>query len=398
MIHDLGEVYYSQKTQDEHIELKAIRVDASGTILSERTVIRTGQKVDGQTVVRLGKYDLNRKGELLVVIHHELSVKVPTIDDRGRVTGEQFAQTQMLCLDTGSGIRGLVKEGDTALDGHRMLGSFSNVVIHDDSQVVFTADYLHFLGEQGGQPQYDPRQGLFTQQPGSHPVLVVHNDALIIQELGSSSIARFGLVDLHDHGNLVVQVHTLQAPKPTAQSLPHEAPKSQTVLLQGNLKKLQATLPLGGLQSPPHAAGVRKQGIGGSAVRFGPRAGGLNATGYVLSTGKQQQLLVRDQVLYQTGDTSPEGNTVTGSLPPVMGSAGEVYFVLSTQTGYELCAYNGQERRTLLRSGAILTPGGSPIDRIWLGSVTQQLDRVGRLAFVVTHQDNRASVVLGLPV
>jgi hypothetical protein len=134
---------------------------------------------------------------------------------------------------------------------------------------------------------------------------------------------------------------------------------------------------------------------------MGPRSGPRGAVAQVLHTTPSTQSFVLNGVIVaKTGDRSPMGEEILTFVSPVMAASGEVYFTVYTEAGFELCAHNGRETRTMLRTGDRLANDPRPIGSIHFGNLTNQIDGSGRLAFVVTHQDasSCASVVLGLPV
>jgi hypothetical protein len=134
------------------------------------------------------------------------------------------------------------------------------------------------------------------------------------------------------------------------------------------------------------------------AVSFGPRSGSKGRFAYVLTQNKQQILLQNQKIITQTGASSPLGAMVQGTMPPVLSGQNLTYVVIGTRDGDELAAYDGQRLYTYLKSGDTLYNNPKPIDRIFFGYTAQQANRAGALAFVVSHPDKTASLVLGVPV
>jgi hypothetical protein len=398
MLDDRNQIVYSYMKPDGKVQLDSLRyrLDNNRVVVdSERAVAQVGEQLQQQEISRLGARDLNFSGALVAVLDYKSNVLTNALDDNDQMLSDQPHDFQALCLERGRGLEVLAKVHDRSAEGHAFDGIFSDVDIHDDGKIVFAADYAHLLPD----GTFDNRQGIFQIVPGEKATLLVSNNAQLGQQAGVSKLSRFGLIDLHDSGNLVVQAHTYKPGlDPQNQS---EINEGQPVLLRGTLGRLSSQAPLGGLSltvSSDLALQASNRQIQSGQMRFGPRAGARGQVGYVLEQGSTDKLMVNQKVVAQTGGVSPSGATIGNMLPPVMGSGGLVYFTLANQDGFELCAYDGQKVYGFLKSGDTLHGDTRPIDRIWLGNMTQQVDRAGRLAFVVTHPDNTATVVLGVPV
>jgi hypothetical protein len=170
--------------------------------------------------------------------------------------------------------------------------------------------------------------------------------------------------------------------------------------LQGSLGRSSSKLPLSGLSvrvsSEPDVLKANRAALNGE-VNFGPRAGAQGQIAYIIDQGENQTLFLNQRAVIATGAPTPSGATAAGALPPVMGTDGLMYFTLITDRGSELCAYDGRQVYHYLKSGDTLLGDDRPIDMIWLGTTTQQTNRLGQLSFVVGYADKSAAIVLGVP-
>jgi hypothetical protein len=101
----------------------------------------------------------------------------------------------------------------------------------------------------------------------------------------------------------------------------------------------------------------------------------------------------------QSGDKAPTGNTVKAIATPQLATDGITFFMVETSAGIELLASNGSGSRTILKTGDLLVNHSSPVsDFIGVGYSAMHSDDEGRLVFVVIHEDDSQSLILGLPV
>jgi hypothetical protein len=121
-------------------------------------------------------------------------------------------------------------------------------------------------------------------------------------------------------------------------------------------------------------------------------------TAYVLHTSETATTLYHHGLeILHSGERSPRGSTVGHIMPPVFGNNGEIYYVLMTRDGHELCAANGEEQRTLLARGDHLANDSRAVNSIMLGHTTDAIDGEGRLVFVTVFDDQTAAVTVGIP-
>jgi hypothetical protein len=119
----------------------------------------------------------------------------------------------------------------------------------------------------------------------------------------------------------------------------------------------------------------------------------------VLNTGSTHTLLINNRVVMQSGDRSPTGKTVKSIATPQLAADGVTFFMVETEAGIELLASNGSQSRAILKTGDALVNHPSPVsDFIGVGYSGMHSDDEGRLVFVVIHEDNSQSLVLGLPI
>lgn len=396
-IDDRGEVLYSA-VMSELAGLYGMSVDlAAGTpsVLSERAVVRCGDLMsDGSTVVAVRRYDVNAHGGLAVVAR-----VVPV--DGGELT------TEIVYLDRGSGaLQPVLYDGFLTSDGHELLGVFGDIDIHTGHDLAVVASYIHWDPEAGIHREAldpndrQPRDGIFAMDVGNPASLrlVTHGDEHIsgVDDLEVT----FGLIDMHDDGNYIAQataarpIHTGQDSSLALSSVGGSEHRG-ALLVQGNVH-------LGGLRVAAAPASINVvrlfQNVAVGDSYLGPRIGAENMTAYVLHHDDMaMSLYYHGLEVVTTGERSPGGSTVLSIMPPVFGPAGELYYLLHTRDGHELCATNGEQQRTILASGDRLIGEDRRVDSIAIGSTTEHCNSAGQLAFAVILEDDTATVVLGNP-
>ena len=393
MIDDRNHIVYGWHSKTEQrFSVQALTISVKNNqvqIDSERTITAEGQKVNNHEILRLSGADLNFAGTLVLSAEADTGLRAALTDSEGNQVeghGDVMPQ-QYLCLERGNGLEVLIKPFDKSAEGHQFIGMFGDTDIHDDGNIVFAADYQHLVEND----EHEARHGVFQMRLGQVARLLLTNDSMVGSGSSAARIGRYGLIDLNDSGNLVVQAHTFS----------EQEEQSSPVLLQGNMNRINLQAPLSGLSlQTTNNLAVQSQG---SSIRLGrmengPRAGAKGRFAYVLKQGKKQSLVQNQKVITSTGASSPTGSEVLGALPPVMSANSLTYFVMGTKDGDELCAYDGQRIYSFLKSGDYLHNDNRPIDKIIFGLTTQQTNRAGAMAFVVSHADKSATLVLGLPV
>ncbi|MCW8874933.1 MAG: hypothetical protein OQK27_04195, partial [Gammaproteobacteria bacterium] len=80
---------------------------------------------------------------------------------------------------------------------------------------------------------------------------------------------------------------------------------------------------------------------------------------------------------------------------PVTGPDGLLFFLLTLESGFEICVTNGKDTATILASGQQV--GDRRIVTATLGYHSDQADREARLAFYAEFDDGSNAVVVGVP-
>lgn len=374
----------------------ALDFSAAPKMIGERKIVAVGDALpDGKQVAAFGKHDANDEGTVAVVLRSLTPIPA---------TGGGH-ETSGIYLHRGAALERLHGEGDLTSDGHRFAGQFMDVDLHVAHDVLFVASYY----EGGANPATrgaKPKQGLF-HTPGGDPTKtrLVFSAGSLTRD-GSGMARRIGLIDLHDEGKYVIQANVTGAPDDVG------APKNSAT--STSTKSARATVLVGTLPLPgalrtsastpeflhPHRAGTKLlSNSGGSSVVFGPRVGPGGRTAVITHLTPTHQVLEHSgRTLHATGGQSPSGNEILHFLPPSFGSKGEVYYVLGTKRGDELCGADGVRRRTLLAFGDRVEGASATFDSALLGTTTEHVDNAGRIAILATFADKSAAIAVGVPV
>lgn len=398
-----GRIVYGAIDRTDVVGLYALQVAMQSdtpTVVREERLVRTGDVLDGRKVVELNAYDLSRQGYLALVVKVETEMQVNTMDEYGHFDGGTAPmRMQAIYCDLGQGLTRVLREHLSNLEGHEFAGMFGDLDLHDDGNLVFAANYYHNTG----QGRKEVRQGVFVLRglDGRQAQLVVTSGAPLAVSATAPSISHFGLLSLHDGGQFVVQTYLNAPVGVSAQS----EGALQTAVLRGNLN---AVGPSSLRTGSPSILRVEASSVGGDlrmssgasgTTIFGPRSGPDGSLAHVLSQGDSSVLLVNNREVMRSGDVSPSGQVVEDITTPQLATDGVTFFVVSGKSGSELLATNGQQTRSILKSGDRLVNHSSPVGRsICLGFTATHSDDQGRLVFVVDHDDSSQSVVLGLPV
>ncbi|MCX7782966.1 MAG: hypothetical protein N2318_04910 [Meiothermus sp.] len=398
-----GRIIYGAIDSSDHIGMYTLQMgmqDDRPRVLREERLVRTGDALDGRKVVELGAYDINRQGHLALVVKVETETRINTIDEHGRFDGGTAPmRMQSIYCDLGRGLTRVLQEHISNHQGHEFAGMFGDIDLHDDGNLIFSANYYH--NDQG---RKDVRQGVFLLRgsEGRNAELVVSSGTPLAASAAAPSISHFGLLSLHDGGQFVLQTHLNTPAGVSAQA----EGTLQTAVLRGNLSAMgpasSRTGSLGGLQVEASSVTGGLRSMSGKPTGltiFGPRSGPNNSFAHVLNQGDSSLLFVNNLEVMRSGDRSPSGQVVEDITTPQLAADGVTFFVVSGRAGSELLATNGQQTRSLLKSGDRLVNYPSPVGRsICLGFTATHADDQGRLAFVVDHEDKSQSVVLGLPI
>ena len=400
-IDDQNEIYFSCVDPADVPGLYALLMDygaGAPTVASARKVVRAGDVLTGsRTVVGIDHYDVNSDGGLAAVLRFA---------SPAAGSGDQ-GTTQEVWLDlTKGGLQRTLYEGFVTSDGHRLGGLFGDIDIHDGHDALLTAWYLHH-DPQAGQPRPTDapdddviRQGLFVI-PDADPAqtrLELHNEQLLGSGGGTALI---GLVDMHDGLTYVLQAHPSRVgtTTPSASAGAGGASAGGSFLVEGRVGARGR-----GLARLTRAADSRAGVISLAAnaavgdAYYGPRMGPDALTAYVLHVSETATTLYHHGLeIVHSGQDSPRGSTIGHIMPPVFGNNGEIYYVLMTRDGHELCVANGEEQRTLLARGDHLSNDTRAVDSIMLGHTTDAIDGDGRIVFVTVFDDHTAAVTVGIP-
>ena len=399
-----GRVVYGAMDSSDVVGMYAMQVAMQGDaprVMREERLVRVGDILDGRKVVELNAYDISRQGYLALVLKVETEMRVNTMDQYGHFDGGTAPmQMQAIYCDFGQGLVRVLREHMHNAEGHEFAGMFGDIDIHDDGNLIFTANYYHNTG----QGRKEVRQGVFLLRgvDGQQAQLVVASGAPLAASTAAPSISQFGLLSLHDGGQFVLQTH-LNAP--TGVSVQAEG-GMQTAVLRGNLgavgpNSLRTGSPSSlQVEASSISSGLRSLNNRNTGLTiFGPRSGPDGRFAHVLNQGDTSVLMINNREVMRSGDISPSGQVVEDITTPQLATDGVTFYVASGKSGSELLATNGHQTRTILKSGDRLVNYASPVGRsICLGFTATHCDDQGRLVFVVDHDDQSQSVVMGLPV
>lgn len=401
-IDDQNDIYFSCIDANDKRGLYALHLNyGSGTpsVVSSRKVVHVGDVLTGgRTVLGIDRYDVNAAGGIAVV----LTFAHPSAADGGPGTTKEvwfdLAKTGLT--------RGLY-EGFITSDGHELSGLFGDIDIHDGHDAMLVAWYMHKDPQAGqprpaGAPDDDvPRQGLWVL-PNSDPAhmwLELHHEQL---ESAGGGLATIGLIDMHDDLSYVIQAHpsgsVAAAPAPGGGELSAAAAPGPFLITgrQGSRGRGLRALTRAAASTAPVLSLLGGGGVGDA--HLGPRMGPHGLTAYVLhNTDDAMTLYYQGLEIIRTGGRSPRGSTVGAIMPPVFGTNGEIYYVLATRDGHELCTANGDEQRALLGHGDRLANDDRPVNSIMVGHTTDAVDGAGRIALATVFEDHSAAVTVGIP-
>ncbi len=399
-----GRVVYGAMDSQDRIGLYALQLDlsvATPRVSSESRIVRIGDMLDGRRVVELNNHDINAKGQLAIVVRVETEMSYNTTDEHGSFDGGTAPmKMQAIYCDLGQGLTRVLHEHVLNTDGHEFAGMFGDLNFHEND-LIFVANYYHNTG----QVTKDVRQGVFLLRglEGKNASLVVTSGTSLAASTSAPTISQFGLISLHDGGQFVLQAMLTPASEFANQ---YVQGAQQTAVLRGNLNTVSpATRKTGSPSNLRVEASSISSGLRSSSTRasgltcYAPRSGPNSSFAHVINNGSQHTLVVNNRVVMQSGDRSPTGNTVKAIATPQLATDGITFFMVETSAGIELLASNGSQSRTILKTGDLLVNHPSPVsDFIGVGYSAMHSDDEGRLVFVVIHEDDSQSLVLGLPV
>ncbi len=381
MINDRNEIYFHAAETNGEIGCYELVMDYSGerpTITSMRTVIHDGDQLpDGHRVKRIRQSDISRHGTFVTVARLEgTSGQGVYLEKR-----KGFFSRVVGFLDKIPGKNGIFSQ------------AFGDVDVHDNNDILLAARFTYNETNR-------PHQGLFFFPGGQNDKqarLVAFDSDLTPDADGI--IRSFGLVDLNDGGNYVVQANVQYAGLGTSETKQPASDSFGTALFMGNTAADAPST----LLAPAKAMGVspaaKASGLLSSAgdVIYGPRIGSFQNPAHIVHLSENDLALYYNGVLVlQTGDLSPNGYPVSTFGAPVIGDEGLLYYTIATSDDVELCAYNGNDNITILSRGDAIEDG-SVVNDITFGMQTEHVDMHGKLCFIAEFEDASSAVVVGIP-
>lgn len=390
-----GEVIYGIVDSNGRSALYGLALSFAGvpTILSERLVVREGDTLpDGRPIQELHNYDVNPHGTCVIVLRVGTGIIL--------AGGDEFGHDVVCRGSKTTPVAPLLYEGLTTPEGHVFVGRFGDVDTHTGHDTLVVARYIHWHEADSHIPDNDAHdtrgmEGLFLLPGG------VAGQARLVTNLedvvsGGDLVGGFGLIDLHDDGNYIAQLHPSRLQDTTPGLMAGFTMGDQGArLYRGNVgqRRARAATTLSGSST----SALLGQQTGASV--FGPRLGPGNRAAFVLHTSDTSMALHYDGLrLVETGERSAAGSLVTGMMPPAFGPDGELFYALITTSGHELYVTGGDQHARLLGSGDRLANDPREVDMIVLGHSTEHVDDEGRIALITTFTDGSSALVIGLPV
>ena len=417
-----NEVIYSVLQDDDTVGLYGATVDFSSVkprVVAERLILSDGERVPGGVVKSFNAYDINRKGDLVLPIQVDtdemfsakaveasfLQVKLNGLeaergeygDFRPKVGKGLYVQNSDL------GLQRLAFGDETTVEGHEFYHLFGAAAIYGDD-ILFVADFAK--GKAGGE-YGEPTQGIFHMSlSGALSTLGTNVNARLVEQNGlvaqlntqgnHVAVNRYGLLDLNEGGHFVLQGHT-SLPQVQIQSGESGA-QIGGVLVAGNLNDPSAKSVI----SAAAETGLNLLSVANASAyghnSFGPRVGPNNVVVNVVHTNDDAMtMFYGGRRVVASGDLSPSGDLVEAVMPGCFGPQGEHYYGLALAEGMELAAFDGQEQRSLLKSGDTLRDESVAVSQIFMGTMLKQVNDSTHLAFEVIREDGSMALVVGSP-
>ena len=381
-ISDHNDIIFQAEDADGADGIYEYAMDFSGDepgIVSKRKIVRVGDTLkDGTVVGGLKLGSPNKLGYYATLI--------TTADGIQSVYMEKEKQ----------GLDPVAKALDKLPGGRGAFGaSFGDIELDDTNSIVLVS---HYSPEGGSQP----KEGLFYLCGG-----VVNDAGRLLASSGdllpesSTTVGRLGLVDIgKNSGQYVAQVNCGISVTQRAPGI-YPGQASATALIGGSVngsrpapRLLGASLSLG-LSMAASMSALRGD------VLYGPRIGGAgDKVAQVIHTGEDiLSLWFAGQEIAHTGGLSPEGKVIKSFSGPAVTDSGLLYYLVYTEEGEELCAYNGAASRTLLKSGDKISEQDSmAVMSISFGVSRNMVDKDGRIVFMGVYEDNKKAIIVGTPV
>lgn len=345
-----------------------------------RTALMTGETLaDGRTVGSFKSMDVNSAGSIAVDI-------VATTPSGQRIT--HFGSGLYLDVQQ-QGFEPVFIYGQRFLnESVSSAGILGDIDLHEDNEILVAGNF-NPVGD-----DRMPGQGVLYL-PGasvdSATMLIASGDFV---PSASHSMESIGLLDMHDNGNYVIQGQA----RPLSQSganITGESP-GHPLMLTGNVNTSEHLL-LGA--APELGSGdIIAPGFYGPRMSPSGEAYGLTWD----EAAEKMQLYYGNQPVIGTGDITAAGESVLLMSTGSVGSDGALYYTVTSVDSadnvvQDLVVFNGTDHSVLLSRGAVLTDGGAPVDTIYFGTTTKQVDAQGRLVLYCTFTDGTSALVIGLP-
>lgn len=345
------------------------------------TILITGTELaDGRRVDSIDTVDLNDQGSIALVLGTDGEIAT----DRLALMGPGV----YLSRDR-SAFEPMVRFGDPLPDSHgRFGGVFGDLALRNEDKLLLSAMYSA-RDKERLTPADTVFSGLFYL-PSSHLEgargLV---DTTTLLRGTERSISGFGLVDMADSGEYAAQVFASRPDEALDALMRNEEDTSAaSYVIGGSVGAARGTINLFGASAAPSRPAAE--------VYFGPRvtSDGRRALVEHYADG-QAALYLGDTVVARTGADSPLGNPIRGLSAPVTGPDGLLFYLLSLESGFEVCVTNGSDTATILAAGQPV--GDKRIVTATLGYHSDQADNEARLAFYAEFDDGSNAVVVGIP-
>lgn len=346
-----------------------------------RTVLLTGTELaDGRRVDSIDTVDINDHGSIALVLGTDGEISTDRLALMG--PGVYLSRER-------AAFEPLVRFGDPLPDsGGRFGGVFGDLALRNEDNLLLSAMYSARDLERLT-PADTVFSGLFhlpsSRLNGARSV--VSSTSLLRGT--DRSISGFGLVDMAESGEYAAQVFASRPDEALGALMSNEVdPSAASYVIGSSVRAPRGTINLHGASAVPN----RPAG----EVYFGPRVTGDGRRALVEHYADGLAVLyLGDAVVARTGDSSPLGNPIRGLSAPVTGPDGLLFYLLTLESGFEICVTNGKETATILASGQPV--GDRRIVTATLGYHSDQADSEARLAFYAEFDDGSNAVVVGIP-
>lgn len=349
------------------------------TVAESRVIVATGSTALGdRTVQRIHRADTNSAGNVALLVDFYADGSGPA----------EPAALGTVFVEQSGDFERIVGFGDPAPGGGVFGAAFGDIAMHDDDDLLVVAHYADEVR--------DPRHGVFAL-PGAARAesRLLLNSGLALEGRAGPVARAFGLIDLHDQQNFVVQTQvTLQPPTLGVSGAPSESIGS---LVQG--QGLMQTLTAPRVLSAPPGMGLTATSQG--SVVMGPRAGNDGAAAWIVHGDNDDS-----QQLFFRSDSRPviEIATAGGASPiysfsaPVLSDNGMLFYLQfnrESEPAVELKAVGAGAPTTILALGQPID--GQPITGLMHGYHSQQADSQGRVVVYAEFGEGNPAILVGIP-